>query len=201
MAKNDTKKGRKDKKGGASDAVEALRSAVERTLQEGAGLTGKRTRELVDEVQAAGARIRESFEDIRPLEDLRDLRTQMEHLAARVADLESGARTRVAGAARSAGGRATAAGSAAARRTSRAKKPAAARTSTTSAAKPAARAKKAAAKKRAAVRRTTAAAKKPAASRARKAAARKPAASSAKKPAARKAAAKKPAASSPGSSS
>src|SRR5919202_1380719 len=92
MGKKDKKK--KDKQGsGATDAVEAVRSAVERTFQattEGAAGTQKRTRELVDEVVRAAARIRETIEDLRVLEDVRGLRTEVENLARRVAALEVG---------------------------------------------------------------------------------------------------------------
>src|SRR5918997_794234 len=87
MAKKDKKK--KDKKG--SDAVEAVRSAVERTFQattEGAAGTQKRTRALVDEVAHAASRIRETIEELRVLEDVRGLRREIEALARRVAALE-----------------------------------------------------------------------------------------------------------------
>jgi hypothetical protein len=91
MAKKDKKK--KDRQGsGAADAVEAVRSAVERTFQattEGAVGTQKRTRELVDEVAHVAARIRETIEDLRLLEDVRGLRGEIEALARRVAALEA----------------------------------------------------------------------------------------------------------------
>src|SRR5688500_4857577 len=90
MAKKDKKK--KDRKGcDAAYAVEAVRSAVERTFQattEGAAGTQKRTRALVDEVAHAAARIRETIEDLRILEDVRGLRAEIEGLARRVAALE-----------------------------------------------------------------------------------------------------------------
>jgi hypothetical protein len=90
MAKKDKKK--KDKKGSdAASAVEAVRSAVERTFQattEGAEGTQKRTRALVDEVAHAAARIRETIEDLRILEDVRGLRGEVESLARRVGTLE-----------------------------------------------------------------------------------------------------------------
>jgi hypothetical protein len=90
MAKKTKKK--KDTKGSdAADAVEAVRSAVERTFQattEGAAGTQKRTRALVDEVAHAAARIRETIEDLRVLEDVRGLRAEIEGLARRVAALE-----------------------------------------------------------------------------------------------------------------
>ena len=90
MAKKDKKKDRKGSD--AADAVEAVRSAVERTFQattEGAAGTQKRTRALVDEVAHAAARIRETIEDLRILEDVRGLRAEIEGLARRVAALEN----------------------------------------------------------------------------------------------------------------
>jgi hypothetical protein len=91
MAKKDKKK--KDKpESGAADAVEAVRAAVERTFRattEGAAGTQKRTRELVDEVAHAAARIRETIEDLRVLEDVRGLRGEIEALARRVDALEA----------------------------------------------------------------------------------------------------------------
>ena len=90
MGKKDKKK--KDKKGSdAASAVEAVRSAVERTFQattEGAEGTQKRTRQLVDEVAHAAARIRETIEDLRILEDVRGLRKEIETLTRRVSVLE-----------------------------------------------------------------------------------------------------------------
>ena len=91
MAKKDKKKKDKQKGSDAADAVEAVRSAVERTFQattEGAASTSKRTRNLVDEVAAAASRIRETIEDLRILEDVRGLRSEIEALARRVAALE-----------------------------------------------------------------------------------------------------------------
>jgi BMFP domain-containing protein YqiC len=89
MAKKNKKK---DKRGSdAAEAVEAVRSAVERTFQattEGAAGTQKRTRALVDEVAHAAARIRETIEDLRVLEDVRGLRQEIASLASRVAALE-----------------------------------------------------------------------------------------------------------------
>jgi hypothetical protein len=90
MAKKDKKK--KDKPGSdAASAVEAVRSAVERTFQattEGAEGTQKRTRALVEEVAHAAARIRETIEDLRVLEDVRGLRREIELLSRRVTTLE-----------------------------------------------------------------------------------------------------------------
>jgi hypothetical protein len=90
MAKKNKKKDRKGSD--AADAVEAVRSAVERTFQattEGAAGTQKRTRALVEEVAHAAARIRETIEELRVLEDVRGLRREIESLARRVATLES----------------------------------------------------------------------------------------------------------------
>jgi BMFP domain-containing protein YqiC len=92
MAKKDKKKKDKQKGSDAADAVEAVRSAVERTFQattEGAASTSKRTRNLVDEVAAAASRIRETIEDLKVLEDVRKLRADIEGLARRVAALEN----------------------------------------------------------------------------------------------------------------
>ena len=91
MAKKDKKKKDKQKGSDAADAVEAVRSAVERTFQattEGAASTSKRTRTLVDEVANAASRIRETIEELKILEDVRGLRTEIEALARRVAALE-----------------------------------------------------------------------------------------------------------------
>ena len=91
MAKKDKKKKDKQKGSDAADAVEAVRSAVERTFQattEGAAGTSKRTRQLVDEVAHAASRIRETIEDLKILEDVRGLRSELDALARRVAALE-----------------------------------------------------------------------------------------------------------------
>lgn len=90
MAKKDKKKN-KQKGSDAADTVEAVRSAVERTFQataEGAASTSKRTRTLVDEVAHAASRIRETIEELKVLEDVRGLRSEIEALARRVAALE-----------------------------------------------------------------------------------------------------------------
>jgi hypothetical protein len=131
MAKKNKKK---DKTGSdAAEAVEAVRSAIERTFQatsEGAAGTQKRTRALVDEVAHAAVRIRETIEDLRVLEDVRGLRQEIESLTSRVGALEG----RVAEAwppSRPAPTKAS----------SRPAKPATAKSSAQSKAKPAARAK------------------------------------------------------------
>src|SRR3954447_16756863 len=96
MAKKD-KQAKKDKAGGgAADAVDAIRSAIERGL-EGAGLNEKRQREVVDQVTSAAGRIRQTLEDLRVVDEVKDLRSQVDRLAARVAELEGAARTRVTG--------------------------------------------------------------------------------------------------------
>src|SRR3954451_16537471 len=83
---------KKDKKDGAqSEAVDAIRAAIERGLQvsaEGAQATRERTRELVDEIASAAGRVRQSFEDMRVLDELRRLRNEIEALGARVTALE-----------------------------------------------------------------------------------------------------------------
>jgi hypothetical protein len=83
---------KKDKKDGAqSEAVDAIRTAIERGLHvsaEGAQATRERTRELVDEIASAAGRVRQSLEDMRVLDELRRLRAEVEALATRVAALE-----------------------------------------------------------------------------------------------------------------
>ena len=92
MAKKDKeKKSKKKAKNGAPDTVEAVRSAVERTFQataEGAQAGRGRAQDLVQDVTAAAARVRELFEESRVLDDLKGLRREVELLARRVADLE-----------------------------------------------------------------------------------------------------------------
>jgi uncharacterized membrane protein YccC len=85
-------KKKKDKNDGARDeAVDSIRSAIERGLQisaEGAQATRERTRELVDEIASAAGRVRQSLDDMRVLDELRRLRNEVEALGARVAELE-----------------------------------------------------------------------------------------------------------------
>src|SRR3954463_15706075 len=91
MAKKDKKTTKKDKGRDPSDVVEAVRGAVERTFQATTGGTEgarDRGRSLLDEVASAAQRIRESFDDLRVLEDVRGLRTEVEALSRRVAELE-----------------------------------------------------------------------------------------------------------------
>src|ERR687885_2491488 len=95
MPKKD-KKDSKKKDGGSiprdpSEVVEAVRGAVERTFQATTGGTEgarDRGRSLLDDVASAAQRIRESFDDLRVLEDVRGLRAEVEALSRRVAELE-----------------------------------------------------------------------------------------------------------------
>jgi polyhydroxyalkanoate synthesis regulator phasin len=90
MAKKDKKKAKKEAK--PADPVGAVRTAVERTFQATAGSaqsTRTRAQDLVDEVAGAAGRVREMIDDMRVLEDLKGLRTEMEALSRRVAALEA----------------------------------------------------------------------------------------------------------------
>jgi hypothetical protein len=93
MAKDKKKKGggKKDGRGGPGDAVEAVRTAVERTFMataEGAQITRDRAQELVDEITSAANRVREALEELDLVEELRGLRADVEKLARRVTALE-----------------------------------------------------------------------------------------------------------------
>ena len=91
MAKKDKKASKKDKGREPADVVEAVRGAVERTFQATAGGTEgarDRGRNLLDDVASAAQRIRESFDDLRVLEDVKGLRAEIETLSKRVAELE-----------------------------------------------------------------------------------------------------------------
>src|ERR671917_945237 len=91
MPKKDKKASKKDKSREPADVVEAVRGAVERTFQATAGGTEgarDRGRSLLDDVASAAQRIRESFDDLRVLEDVRGLRAEIEALSRRVAELE-----------------------------------------------------------------------------------------------------------------
>ena len=93
MAKKDKKKHKKDRGAGPTDAVTAVRTAVERTFQATAGgaqSTRGRAQELVDEVAGAAGRVRGMIEDLNLLEDLKGLRSEVKALSERVADLEAG---------------------------------------------------------------------------------------------------------------
>jgi hypothetical protein len=179
MAKRDGKK--KDKKDAQQDAADMIRSGIERAIAlsaEGAQATRERTREVVDEITAAAGRVRQSLEDMRVLDEVKRLRTEVEALASRVASLEAPGRRSASKPAAS--------------------KPAATKTTTRSRAKStSSRSRKTTARKstaRKSTARKSTAAKKPAARRstAKKSTARR---SAAKKPAAAKPAAAKPAAS------
>ena len=90
MAKKD-KNSKKDKGREPADVVDAVRGAVERTSAATAGGTEgarDRGRSLLDDVASAAQRIRESFDDLRVLEDVRGLRSEIEALSKRVAELE-----------------------------------------------------------------------------------------------------------------
>ena len=91
MPKKDKKPPKKDKSRDPADVVEAVRGAVERTFQATAGQTEgarDRGRTLLDDVASAAQRIRESFDDLRVLEDVRGLRAEIEALSRRIAELE-----------------------------------------------------------------------------------------------------------------
>jgi cell division septum initiation protein DivIVA len=91
MPKKDKKATKKDKARDPADVVEAVRGAVERTFQATTGGTEgarDRGRSLLDDVASAAQRIRESFDDLRVLEDVRGLRAEIEALSRRVAELE-----------------------------------------------------------------------------------------------------------------
>ena len=91
MPKKDKKAAKKDKGRDPADVVDAVRGAVERTFQATTGGTEgarDRGRSLLDDVASAAQRIRESFDDLRVLEDVRGLRAEIEALSKRVAELE-----------------------------------------------------------------------------------------------------------------
>ena len=103
MAKKDKKSTTKKKDGrDPADVVDAVRGAVERTFQATTGGTEgarDRGRTLLDDVASAAQRIRESFDDLRVLEDVRGLRAEVEALSRRVAELEKQAAAKPAAAA------------------------------------------------------------------------------------------------------
>jgi len=91
MPKKDKKAAKKDKGREPADVVDAVRGAVERTFQATTGSTEgarDRGRSLLDDVASAAQRIRESFDDLRVLEDVKGLRAEIEALSRRVAELE-----------------------------------------------------------------------------------------------------------------
>jgi hypothetical protein len=90
MAKKDSNKKKKDDE--PADLVETIRSTIERTFHsyaEGAQPIGERTRQVIDEVAAAAARIRQTMEEARVADEVRGLRREVEALAQRVTALES----------------------------------------------------------------------------------------------------------------
>ena len=94
MAKKDKKASKKKESAlprEPADVVEAVRGAVERTFQATTGGTEgarDRGRSLLDDVASAAQRIRESFDDLRVLEDVKGLRAEVEALSRRIAELE-----------------------------------------------------------------------------------------------------------------
>ena len=91
MPKKEKKAAKKDKGRDPADVVDAVRGAVERTFQATTGGTEgarDRGRSLLDDVASAAQRIRESFDDLRVLEDVRGLRAEIAALSKRVAELE-----------------------------------------------------------------------------------------------------------------
>ncbi|HEX8102863.1 MAG TPA: hypothetical protein VF533_09635 [Solirubrobacteraceae bacterium] len=91
MAKKDKKKSDKKDKGGAADAVRAAVEQAFAATAGGAASTRGRAQELVDDITAMAARVRESLEELNVIEDLRGLRTEVDALAKRVAALEASA--------------------------------------------------------------------------------------------------------------
>ncbi len=93
MPKDKSKNGKRksDEKDAARDAVDAIRSAFERTLAMTAGSaqeTRERAQGLLDEIGAAAARVRQTIEEVNLLDELRGLRGDLETLARRVSALE-----------------------------------------------------------------------------------------------------------------
>ena len=87
MAKKDKKKSKKKDNPG-TDAVGAVRTAVERTFHataDQAQSTRSRAQDLVDEVAGAAGRLREMVDQLSVLEDIK---RQVESLSSRVAALE-----------------------------------------------------------------------------------------------------------------
>jgi len=131
MPKKDKKAAKKDKGREPTDVVDAVRGAVERTFQATTGSTEgarDRGRSLLDDVASAAQRIRESFDDLRVLEDVKGLRAEIEALSRRVAELEKkqAAPPAAPAPAKPAPAKPAAAKPAAARRTASTRKPAAA---------------------------------------------------------------------------
>src|SRR5687768_6696017 len=87
------KKKKGKKKSGGSKRADSVRSAVEQTFE--STTEGARTRvaDLVDEISTAAQRVRTTLEDLNVADELRNLRSQVEHLAERVNELEVGGRS------------------------------------------------------------------------------------------------------------
>jgi len=76
---------------GPGDAVGAVRTAVERTFQATAGgaqSTRGRAQELVDEVAGVAGRVRALVDELNVVEEIRSLRSEVDALSRRVAELE-----------------------------------------------------------------------------------------------------------------
>jgi hypothetical protein len=128
MAKKDKKK-KADTAG--DDPIAAARAAIERAFSasaEGAQATRERTREIVDEIAAAAGRVRHTLEDMRVLDEVKRLRTEVEALAARVAKLEVRPAASTSSSGSTAAKRPAAKRKPAARRSAAKRKPAAKRT-------------------------------------------------------------------------
>jgi polyhydroxyalkanoate synthesis regulator phasin len=79
------------------EAGEAVRSAVDRTVQATIGqaqLSRERAQELVDELATTAGRVRDALDDLRgpSTEDLSALQARVDALEARVAELETARR-------------------------------------------------------------------------------------------------------------
>jgi polyhydroxyalkanoate synthesis regulator phasin len=95
MARSGSSKGRPR----GQEAAEAVRGAVERTVQASVGqaqLTRERAQELVDELAGAAGRVRTALDDMRVAtgDDVRELADRLDALESRIAKLERPARTR-----------------------------------------------------------------------------------------------------------
>jgi polyhydroxyalkanoate synthesis regulator phasin len=91
------------------EAAEAVRTAVDRTVQATVGqaqFTRERAQEVVDELASTAGRVRDALDELRiPVvgDDVRDLRARVEALEARVAELETARGPRATGTRRAAG--------------------------------------------------------------------------------------------------
>jgi len=92
MAKKASKQGGAP---GPGDAVGAVRTAVERTFQATAGgaqSTRGRAQDLVDEVAGVAGRVRALVDELNVVEEIRTLRSEVDALSRRVAELEGSAK-------------------------------------------------------------------------------------------------------------